>query len=429
MTLAMWGAVLAYIQYELTSNRRWLITAGVLAGIAIAFKLPGGIILPLLFLAIGSRAGSWRYPGRTIKELAVLGLVTVATLTIVAPEWMVNIASNAGYFTSAATEEPSDDGIVNHDVKKAFRLLTTQRSSGWSGNLRTLLQLHNLVLTIAALVGLALGLMRRHRWSIIWGVIIIVFIAIMSASNRGQPEHYLLPIVPCLWLLSSHSIMTISRRRTWVNAGALACVAALPVTALARQNYEWTQLDTRVVAKQWIEKNIPSGAKILMDGYQNRFTPSPPLTPNKSVVLRQIAGIASEPTRFRGVSQRTLKLYAEAMESVPGPSYDLHSTVWGLAVEEPSNYVHRCFDYIITSSLITNRYTQEINERRFPNSVKFYEELDSVPYLRKIYAVEPVPWQRGGPTITVYEVLSSCTAVQKQQAALTGDNSVQRMSH
>ena len=286
--------------------------------------------------------------------------------------------------------------------------MTTRSAVDWTRYLRILSAEHNLVLTLTALAGFGLGLLWRQRWPIIWGVYSAVFLAIMSAAEVSQPEYYLLPIVPCLWLLSSQAIVILSRGRGWLAVTGLACVTVVPLSAVVRQNHEWTKLDTRVVAKEWIEANIPAGAKILMDGYQNRFTPSPPLTPDRSAVLRQIVGVSSEPDRFRAVSQKTLKLYAEAMRTAEGPTYDLHSTVWGLAVEEPTYYVTHCFEYVITSSSITNRYISEINRKRFPRSAEFYEQLNKHPDFQRIYSVEPVSWQRSGPSIAVYKVNSSC---------------------
>ena len=92
-----------------------------------------------------------------------------------------------------------------------------------------------------------------------------------------------------------------------------------------------------MIAKEWIEANVPSGAKILMDGNgRYRFVSSPPLTPNSSVVDRQVSEITKEGRGVsRGVSPWALELYAEAMEQVSGPTYELHSTVWGLKVEDP----------------------------------------------------------------------------------------------
>ncbi len=416
MVLAVWSSILVYLRYEQTSERRWLIAAGVLAGVAIAFKLTGAIVLPALFLAIVTRRwnrAAWRTVlGQTVTIMAAM----LVTLTITAPEWTVNLADLVRAHSWIVNQNHAPTGAFDGDMKEAFRLVTTRRAPNWAGYLKMLFHGHNLALTASALVGFGLALMNRMRWPVIWGALIIFFIAIMSSAERGQPEYYLLPIMPCLWLLGGHAIIAVTRNYQRATPVVLASVVALPLTGVVRQNHEWTQPDTRVVAKEWIEANIPSDSKILMDGYQNRFTPSPPLTPASAVIERQVAGVSSEPDRFRAVSQSTLKLYAEAMESMRGPKYDLHTSVWGLAVKDPAYYVQHCFDYVITSSIITRRYADGINRERFPRSAQFYERLESDPQFRKVYFVEPVDWQREGPVINVYKVAHNCASPSHQQA-------------
>jgi 4-amino-4-deoxy-L-arabinose transferase-like glycosyltransferase len=414
MLLAMWGSLLSYLEYEKSANRRWLVAAGILAGVAIAFKMTGAVSLLALFLAIVSRAEN-RFKPRTIfKEVAITTCTAIVTLTIVAPEWIFSVGNTLQPWLAAT--KTMQEGVFKGDRREAFRLITIERGETWTGYLKILVSDRNLVLTVAAVLGAGTGLLRRHRWSIISTVLIVLFVAVMSAaSRRGKPEHYLLPILPCLWLLASHAIITITERYRSLTAAGFVSVVALSLFVLVRQNVEWTKPDTRIVAKQWIEANIPGGSKILMDSYQYRFIPSPPLTPDKTSIHRQIAGVASEPGRFRGVvSQRTLKLYADAMARVDGPVYDLHPTVWGLAVEDPGYYGQRCFDYIITSSMISRRYVREIDRARFPKSARFYEGLDGDPRLKKIFTVEPLPWERTGPTIAVYKLLTACSEPQSR---------------
>jgi hypothetical protein len=102
------------------------------------------------------------------------------------------------------------------------------------------------------------------------------------------------------------------------------------------------------------------------------------------------------------------------MKSIGGPKYDLHTTVWGLDVEEPDYYVRRCFDYVITSSYITKRYATGVNRERFPKSAHFYQRVDSDPKFRKIYSIEPVEWRREGPVINIYKVTHQCVSSSQQ---------------
>jgi hypothetical protein len=292
--------------------------------------------------------------------------------------------------------------------------VTVYNHSGWTaGYLKSLLEPHNLGLTLAVLLGMSVGIFRRQRWAIIWAVSIVIFLGVMSASLRNPNEYYLLPIVPALWLLGGEAIVALANGHRSLLAGGLLCVTAVPLLATVQQNIEWSKPDTRMVAKEWIEANIRPDAKILMDGYQHRFVPSPPLRPDPSTIQRQISGASNGGLDYRGVSQRTLTLYAEAMGSVTGPTYELYSTGWGLAVKEPSYYVAHCFEYVITSSSITRRYEDPIQRQRFPQSARFYDILETDIRFHKIYSVEAIPWKRSGPTITIFRVMPSCRARAK----------------
>ena len=188
----------------------------------------------------------------------------------------------------------------------------------------------------------------------------------------------------------------------------VAVIVIIPLLALIRQDYMFTRPDTRVLAKEWIEANVPSGSKILIDGMRYRLIQSPPLNPDTSTVKRRMDRAAGPRRVSRGVSQDTLELYAEAMSKVEGPKYDLHSTVYGLDVKDLSYYPQECFDYIITSSQVTNDFVAPSRAAKYPTSAKFYRQLPTDPRFTAIYSVEPVPWEIQGPAITVYEVSSNC---------------------
>ena len=105
---------------------------------------------------------------------------------------------------------------------------------------------------------------------------------------------------------------------------ALSAACYAGVMAVVYQDYMWTRPDTRLVAKEWIEANIPSGAKILVDGMRYRFVQSPPLNPDKSTVDHRVAQASEAGRLSRGISRQTLALYAKAMNQVKGPTYRLH---------------------------------------------------------------------------------------------------------
>lgn len=413
MTLALWASILAYLKYEETQQLRWLTGAGALGAIAIAFKLPGTIILPLLLLAIGTCREKWQNPRQMCKEAGIVVVTLLVILTVVAPEWTLSVGTiheNFSRLLGSANPMPGEDSF-----QATIDSITIESQTG-KNYFERLFSQYNVILTLSALLGAGLGLWRRHRWDMIWTVFIVAFLTIMSLADRDQPERYLMPIMPALWLLSSRLITAWSQRHWGLAVVGFVCVIALPLTALVRHDYEKTKPDTRVLAKQWIEANIPSGAKILMDGMRYRFIQSPPLHPDAATITRQVTAASEEGSRLsRGVSQRALSLYTKAMQQVKGPTYELHSTEWGLKVQDVDGYIQACFDYIITSSYVTARYNHEINRQRFPMSAQFYEQLQHDPRLRSIYTVAPVPWKQSGPKITVYELAPPCEASQSSQ--------------
>jgi 4-amino-4-deoxy-L-arabinose transferase-like glycosyltransferase len=409
MILALWASILAYLQYEEKRNLQWLVTAGALGGVAIAFKLPGAIVLPILLLAIISNPKSRRSPRRVLKEVGIILVTLLITLIVMAPEMMISPASLHKHFSHVIEQGEVPNTPFEGNMHNALDLVTIFREKKWSGHVNILFKDYNLAITLSALLGAGLGLLRKHRWAIILTVFILIFLAIVTAADRSQAQRYLLPIMPALWLLSGWVVVAVSRRRQSLGVAVLACVVVVPLIALVRQDYMWTRPDTRVLAKEWIEANIPSGAKILMDGMRYRFVQSPPLNPDQSTVAYRVTQASEAGRLSRGVSRQTLALYAQAMNQVKGPTYKLHSTVWGLAVEDLSYYIQACFDYIITSSSNSERYIGEINRKRFPKSARFYEQLKADANFQVAYSIAAVPWKRDGPVITVYKVLRYCS--------------------
>lgn len=407
MTLAVWASLLAYVKYEETARTKWLVTSGALIGIAVAFKLPGLAAVVPLGLAVVTPLTKWSNPMGPLRVLAIGALSFAIALVAVAPESVRNIPSVLGYFqqlvqpAGTAAERVSRPGISG----SVFEL--TQLTFG--NFLSIPFSSTNLALTIAALLGGALALYRRHRWDLIWCAFALTYFAAMVAADRPGHERYLLPIMPAFWLLGARAVVAVAGARRAVIPTLVAVICVVPLYMLVQQNVTWTRPDTRVLGKQWIEANVPPGSRILMDGMRYRFIQSPPLHPDEATVARRVQSAGREGESLsRGVSSRTLGLYAEAMSRATGPRYDLHSTVYGLEVRELSYYVDACFDYIVVSGENSWRFERPGEAARYPLSARFYRDLSRDPRFQVVFSAQPVPWRIQGPAITVYKVLHSC---------------------
>jgi hypothetical protein len=412
MLLFLWASVLCYVLYEQEGRLRWLALAGAAAGVSIAFKLPGVVVVFFLCAAALTLPGRDYQPRRLIREGVAFFGASALALTATAPEWIpwffgraANLFASVGGSLAHAMEEPTLDEQI---------WVLTQYLPGFKlGYVDILLREYNLVLTVAALLGFSWGLLRRQRWDILLGLFVIAYLLYISIYPRSPSERYMMPIVPALWLLGARAVLQLAAWRRALLPAGLALILAMPSVHLARAAVERSNLDTRLVARDWIEANVPEDARILMDGMQHRNIIGPPLMPNEIAIERQIGRAARQVEEGkqigRGVNELTLGLYRQALLEADGRRYELHSTKHGLALEPPTYYIERCFDYVVTSSSVASNFRpggrgRDIN----PVAAYFYDQLDLDPRFTKVFDVSPVAWERSGPTISVYKVTHQC---------------------
>ena len=410
MVLAMWIGFLGYMEYERRNRTRWLILAGVFCGVAFAFKFTGAVAVVPIAIAIALPLSKWRSPWLRVKEGLIVVLAMAVTTAVVAPENILGIGSVTGDFTALidsgeGDQDLSDEKATELEFNSAVREITVLRGPDY---LNILLRPHNILFALLALVGTAIAVRNRSRWDLILSTLVLIFLAVMTLADRPGEERYLLPIVPALWLLSARAVTELIAERRRLLIAACALVVGASLFPLVRQNVSWTLPDTRIVAKDWIEANVAPDSKILMDGMRYRFIQSPPLLPNQSAVTRRIGGAASEERLSRGVSNRTLELYAKAMAQAEGPKFDLYSTVYGLAVRPLSYYPDHCFDYVVISSQNSRRFSSSDQAAEHPTSAEFYSKISNHPRYELARSFHPAPWEIQGPAIDIYAVDSTC---------------------
>ncbi len=391
MACALWFGVAAFVAYARSGDRRLLVVAGLLAGAGVALAYSAAIGLLMLVVATISR--SQPMP-RRLADTAVLVGAAAVSIAMMSPDlltdgWLVLRNFGAG----RASGPP--------DVRSAIDSVTILRSRDWSGFADLLFKPDTVGATLAAAAAVVAAGVRREFWTSLFAATTIVFLVIVSASNRGLSEAYLLPVAPALWLLAARGADAISFGRRPVHAVCLCAVVAVPLYTSIREDVMLTKPDTRVLAKRWIEANVPSGSRILMDGMRFRFVQGVPLNPNRETVERRLANLeTSELT----LSPQMLSLYREAAERITPPVYELHSTVYGLEVEALDHYVRSGFAYVVVSSFNEKRYATDDSARQHPESARFYRDIKTDPRFRVVYSIEPVMWRQLGPTITVYRV-------------------------
>jgi hypothetical protein len=206
---------------------------------------------------------------------------------------------------------------------------------------------------------------------------LVLFIIIGGWKTRAT--RYMLPLAPFLILLGAlfldaflSRLKGLSLSRPWrlkipplaekiVGAGLVLLFLLAPAYKVVMVDRSLTQQDTRILAKEWVERNIPKGTRIALESY------CPPLPPQ---------------------------------------AYEL-SYRHTLSQVNPGWLSSRKIQYVITSSAMSARFVRFPKE--FPQEAHFYQSLDQSAVLIKSFAPaweeyknDPPLTDLHNPTIKIY---------------------------
>ena len=237
-------------------------------------------------------------------------------------------------------------------------------------------------LVVLGAAGLAWAVWRRTRLDLLLAPYVVLYFLYVG-TWKELADRYLLPLVPLLVLLAARLILdlakpALARPRARRLAAALVAVAivapAVPALAASlRFDRTLSGADTRVVAREWIDRHVPAGARIAVENY------GPPLVRRDELSHYAASGLS--PVAYRVVR---LKL------PVPGsrePTHDLER-LRELGVE-----------YVVTSSRVRDRVLAAAGH--YPALAAFYRRLDAEADLVRVFG--PAGDVRG-PTLRLYRL-------------------------
>ena len=256
-----WLALRAYQ----TRRMRDVVWAGMAAGLAAGAKYTTVVVVVTVLMTALLIKNTW--PRRlTLLIIAALGvllgfIIGYPNLLINPPIFIKDIS-----FLFVRVGEGFEGWRIVPDNSAVFYLDTLVWSIGVAA-------------IILAVVGVCAAIVRRHAEGLILIVFPIAYFIIMSMS-QGHFGRYLLPILPFLVVLMVdagwHMIPNLIRGAVRHSPRAsrlaqpigLVLILAVFLPNLAnslRADWIMSQADTRTIAKQWIESNIPAGARIAVE--------------------------------------------------------------------------------------------------------------------------------------------------------------------
>nr|MBC7244135.1 glycosyltransferase family 39 protein [Chloroflexota bacterium] len=289
-----------------------------------------------------------------------------------------------------------------------------------------------LPLMIAALVGLVYALYRRRSADILLTSFVLPYLIVLIFQGRYQLNWIITPL-PVLSILAAlaldrlwHKVMA-TRQQWWPVSLILLAILVWPIASRAYQTSQrlsWP--DTRSIARDWIEANIPSGAKILSDVLWT----VPQLRQNRESLVRYL-GERANAKDIEHRSDSTQVAYGQyaryqlaALDRYTGPTYDIvyiqHEwwksdeyaadiefyPVWGFfegRVFSLDELRAQGFQYAVVSSLKYHQYLTEEGKRKWPSSYRLYSSLEEECRLVKVFEPDV---GIAGPVIKLYDIWS-----------------------
>ena len=256
----IWAVAWLSVRYFEKPDLRKAVVIGLLSGIGFgvsyigAFGLGFGVVAHLICW----RQARTRLFGRNLLAMVGGCLVLVALFVLIYPQPIIRL------MTILPIAEP-------------------KTLSGWwnaANFYARAVWLSNPGLLIMAAAGLTATAVMR-RWLLLGGALfLILFYTVFLYDALMLEDRYILPLSPALALLggfvANEAWQRFGNRRS-ARIGmmlSLMCLLAYPAAVSFRAAYLLAQADTRIVAMQWLEKNLPADALIVMNTNVVRLTPS-----------------------------------------------------------------------------------------------------------------------------------------------------------
>jgi hypothetical protein len=254
LTLGLLGAVRIYQRGTLADYA----LAGAGLGLASAFKYTAAALLLPIGIAWALRV--WDDRERLKPELIRLvaaGVIAGLAFCIVNP-WAFLTPRGVAY---GVREQQSYAG----DVQK----IGLDDISGWAYYLWTLTWGFGWIPLGLSLLGAVFAVRRDWRTALLLLSFIVVFWLFMGQQTRFYGR-WLLPVYPFLALLAGYGVVRLAglARERWRTAVGIAIVAVAliqPLTSIVHVNRVLGRTDTRELARDWLDANLPRGERAVIE--------------------------------------------------------------------------------------------------------------------------------------------------------------------
>ncbi len=379
-------------------DRRDYILTGLVLGTALGLKYNAVLLFPALPLAHLLRC---RGSGRGLRCLADGRLWAAAALVPVA-------------FAATTPFSILDWPKFSHDFSEQVAINmegVAGLATGWKNVMKAALFWGTpFPIGILTIFSLAWALLRRQRTDLLLAAMWVIGIAALSRQGIVDVR-YLFPLYPAWALLlgrwaAGMASLDIPRPLRAAAPAAVILAAASVLTVSARTAASFTRTDTRIAAKEWVEKNLPEGARIALDSY------GPPLELTR-IELERLYEKTAELGHIKS------DYYRLKLETWTGPGYDWHLTEQSFIVTPPDlaaysrqaqrlfpvaggydELARRGFEYMIAADWNYRTYLNGKGDGSLSKEGLFYRDL--FEKLEPVKIFSPGAEGLAGPEISIF---------------------------
>ena len=263
MTFLVLVAFHYIVRLSQSGNRADLIAAGVASGLATSTKYNAALIaLPALAAIMLEPLGHHRSIGMRVRDAALYTSLLVGAFLLTSPYSVLEFRTFVADVTYESRHLAGGHGMV--------------LTRGWHHHATSTLRYGvGLPMLCAAVFGMLLLIVRDRRKGILVALFPVSYYMLLG-SGYTVFARYMLPVVPFLCLTAAYGVTETAR---WLAARMNRASAMPALVTAATAGILWpsaqsvvqfdriiSRTDSRVLARQWLERTIPPGATIAQVG-------------------------------------------------------------------------------------------------------------------------------------------------------------------
>ncbi|MEZ5065341.1 MAG: glycosyltransferase family 39 protein [bacterium] len=405
MTLfAFWSVILVVEDVAGRSRLSWWKYA-LIAAFAVLNKLPAIVLFLPYFLGVFLRGGL-RGDGGLLARRSWGPPVAAGVVYLVAnPGFVINILDMFALFGDTIGGAGAGEEYVGVE----------QKTNLWIYYASVLLRSQGPGLLTLGLFGAIAALVRRSQGGILHLAFIVPFFALIAGATSAHLYYarYVVPMLPGLCLLAGLALDDLVRRvRVFGDRGSFAValgVALLVSVEPAMNAIAWDRVqartDTRTLAVEWIEQNVPNKSRVLLEGFaEDDAQLAIPLKNLK----RNLKAMSQD---LEKTDPGKAKFLALKLEAVDSPLFDLrairHYEPWVTLDEARADGVEWVVlrrEYFVPGEKSAAKFDPGIVESRY----EFRDELERRPDVAELTAsFDADPDVRPGYDIEIWKIASN----------------------